>query len=55
MKDTPQGDEKEFNDTLKRMLSTPPKPHKKDAPVRPNEPSRDGDHSGRKKSSPKTR
>jgi hypothetical protein len=28
MSDTPKDDEAKFNETLKRMLSTPPKPHK---------------------------
>jgi hypothetical protein len=28
MSDTPKDDEAKFNETLKRMLATPPKPHK---------------------------
>lgn len=31
MSDTPKDDEAKFNETLKRMLKTPPTPHKKDA------------------------
>jgi hypothetical protein len=31
MCDTPKDDEAKFNETLKRMLDTPPKPHKSQA------------------------
>jgi len=31
-------DEKAFNETLKRMLKTPPKPHEKAVKDKPNQP-----------------
>ncbi|WP_157038024.1 MULTISPECIES: hypothetical protein [Chelativorans] len=34
-KERPQSDEKRFNETLKRMLKTPPKPHEKAAKDKP--------------------
>ncbi len=38
MDDPDKNDEQKFNETLKRMLNTPPKPHKKGAEPKPDAP-----------------